>query len=266
MLNLATNKEITSTHVTQVPITNLVIRTFEELAAQDSMMPLKIENRTQTMIYNNNMLPGIDYEADTKPVAPGHDPTYVPRPQPSYNNELHHECNYAPITSSELDYLRADANDFLPARLPRRQTTADAGDASVSAPTQQSLSPPPVTTHSGRNARPVTRFTPGHNQVLNVPTPKQVRIVPTLAEIEFSHNMVPLPVHHSINYSTELAPVFAQLIFDINYGVCRHGASFTQQLALLGQGPARAVPAPTVGKVKHTVALATLWASPSGRG
>jgi len=66
--------------------------------------------------------------------------------------------------------------------------------------------------------------------VLNVPTPKQVGIAPTPAKIEFLHNMVPLPVHHSINYSTELlAPVFAQLIFDINCGVCRHGASFAQQ-------------------------------------
>jgi len=65
--------------------------------------------------------------------------------------------------------------------------------------------------------------------VLTVPTPKPVGIAPTLAEIEFSHNKVPLPIHHSINYSTELAPVFAQLIFDINYNVCRHGALFAQQ-------------------------------------
>jgi len=36
--------------------------------------------------------------------------------------------------------------------------------------------------------------------------------------------------------------------------------------AVMGQGPARAIPALTVGEVKHTVALATLWASPSGRG
>jgi len=43
-------------------------------------------------------------------------------------------------------------------------------------------------------------------------------------------------------------------------------ASSTTESALLGQGPARAVPAPTVGEVKHTVALTTLWASPSGRG
>jgi len=41
--------------------------------------------------------------------------------------------------------------------------------------------------------------------------------------------MVSLLVHHSINYLTELAPVFAQLIFDINYGVRRHSASFAQQ-------------------------------------
>jgi len=95
--------------------------------------------------------------------------------------------------------------------------------------TQHSPSPPPVTTRLGRSARPVTCFTPAHNQVLNVPTPKQVWIAPTVAEIEFSHNMVPLPVHHSIDFSTELAPVFAQLIFNINYGVCRHGASFAQQ-------------------------------------
>jgi len=46
MLNLATNKEITSTRITQVPITDLVIRTVEELAAQDGMTPLKLENRT----------------------------------------------------------------------------------------------------------------------------------------------------------------------------------------------------------------------------
>jgi len=46
MLNLATNKEITSTRITQVPISDLVIQTVEELAAQDGMTPLKIENRT----------------------------------------------------------------------------------------------------------------------------------------------------------------------------------------------------------------------------
>jgi len=119
MLNLATKKEITSTRITQVPITNLVIRTVEELAAQDGMTPLKIENRTRTTIYNNDVLPGIDYEEDTEPVAAGHDPTYVRRPQRSYDNELGNERNYAPLTLSELDDLRADADDFLPARLPR---------------------------------------------------------------------------------------------------------------------------------------------------
>jgi len=65
------------------------------------------------------MLPGLDYEADTEPVTAGHDPAYVPRPQHSYDNELGNERNYAPITSSELDDLLADADDFLPARLPR---------------------------------------------------------------------------------------------------------------------------------------------------
>jgi len=83
MLNLATNKEIASTCITQVPITDLVIRTVEELAAQDGMTPLKVENRTRTMIYNNDMLPGIDCEEDAKPVTAGHDPTCVPRPQRS---------------------------------------------------------------------------------------------------------------------------------------------------------------------------------------
>jgi len=126
MLNLATNKEITSTRITLVPITDLVIRTVKELAAQDGMTSLKIENRTQTMIYNNDMLPRIDYEEDTEPVTAGHDPTYVPRPQRSYNNELSNERNCAPITSSELDDLWADADDFLPACLPRCRTMADA--------------------------------------------------------------------------------------------------------------------------------------------
>jgi len=127
MLNLATNTEITSTRITQVPITDLVIRTVKELAAQDGMTPLKIENRTRTMIYNNDMLPGLDYEADTEPVAAGHDPTYVPRPQRSYDNELGNERNYAPINPSELDDLWADADDFLPARLPRRRSRQNHG-------------------------------------------------------------------------------------------------------------------------------------------
>jgi len=179
MLNLAINKEVTSTRITQVPITDLVVRTVEELAAQDGMTPLKIENRTCTVIYNNGMLPAIDHEEDTEPVTTGHNPNCVPRPQRSHDNELSNERNCAPITSSELDDLRADADDVLPARLPRCQTTADTGDAPVPAPTRRSPSPPPVTTRSGRSACPVTRFTPAHNQVLNVPTPKQVRIAPT---------------------------------------------------------------------------------------
>jgi len=52
MLNLAADKEITSTRITQVPVTDSVIRTVEELAAQGGMTPLKIENHTRTMICN----------------------------------------------------------------------------------------------------------------------------------------------------------------------------------------------------------------------
>jgi len=48
--------------------------------------------------------------------------------------------------------------------------------------------------------------------------------------------MVPLPVHHSIDHLTELAPVFARLIFDINCGVCRHSALFAQQF-IFQKGP-----------------------------
>ena len=228
MLNLATNKEVASTRITQVPITDVIIQTVEELAAQDGMTPLKIENRTGTMIYNNDMLPGIDYEEDVKPATAGHDPTYVPRRQRSYDNEISNECNFAPIDLSKLDDLWANADAFLPARLPRRRTAADAGDAPVPAPTRRSPLPPPVTTYLGRSLR-ITRLTPAHNQVLTVPTPKQVRIATTLAKIEYSHDMVPLPVHHSLNYSTELASVFAQLIFNINCGVRHHSASFAQQ-------------------------------------
>ena len=147
MLNLTTNKEITSNRITQVPITDLVIRTVKELAVQDGMTPLKIENRTCTMICNNNMLPGIDYEEDVKPVTAGHDPTYVPRPWCSYDNELSNKHNFAPIDLSELDNLQADAEDLLPAQLPRRHTVADSGDAPVPAPTQCTPLPPPVTTH-----------------------------------------------------------------------------------------------------------------------
>jgi len=139
MLNLATNKEITSTRITQVPITDLVIRTVEELAAQDGMMPLKIETCTRTVIYNNDMLPGMDYEEDVEPVTAGHDPTYVPMPQRSYDNELSNARNFAPVDSSKLADLRADANAFLLTRLPRRRTAADAGDAPVPAPTQCSV-------------------------------------------------------------------------------------------------------------------------------
>jgi len=109
MLNLATNKEVTSTCITQVPITDLVIRTVEELAAHNGMTPLKIENRTRTLIYNNDMLPGIDYKEDLKPVTAGHDPTYVPRPQCSYDNDLSNERNFAPIDSSKLDNLTSSS-------------------------------------------------------------------------------------------------------------------------------------------------------------
>jgi len=100
------------------------------------MTPLKIENRTHTMIYNNDMLPGVDYEEDLEPVSAGRDPTYVPRPERNYNNGLDNKHHFAPIDSTELDDLRADADELLPALLPCRRTTADAGDAPVPAPTR----------------------------------------------------------------------------------------------------------------------------------
>jgi len=65
MLNLATNKEITSTCITQAPVTDSVVQTVKELAAQDSMTPLKIEHHTHTVIHNNHMLSGIDCEEAT---------------------------------------------------------------------------------------------------------------------------------------------------------------------------------------------------------
>jgi len=162
------------------------------------------------MIYNNDMLPGVDYEEDLEPVSAGHDPTYAPRSQRDYNNELDNDRHFAPIDSPELDDLRADADELLPALLPRRRTTADAGDAPVPAPTRRRTpSTPPATTRLGRSVRPVSRLNPTMNQVYHVPTLKTVCIAPTPDEIESMHNLDPLAVHHSIKYFQELAPVFA---------------------------------------------------------
>jgi len=162
-------ERITSTRITQVSITDLVIHAVKELAAQDGMTPLKIENRTRAVIYNNDMLPGIDCKEDVEPVTAGHNPTYIPRPQRAYNNELSTE---APIDSSKLNDLRADADAFLPARLP--PTAPPLMLAMHPPPARCTPSPPPVTTHLGRSVCPVTRLTPAQNQVLTIPTPKQV--------------------------------------------------------------------------------------------
>lgn len=120
-LHLATNKVITSQKITQVPITNLVIKAVEELAQQDGMSALKIKNKTRTVVYNNDYVPGIDYEEYEEPVAELHDPKNRPRPQRDYNAELSNRRHYDPVDSSELDDLRADV--ALPANTQALMTT-----------------------------------------------------------------------------------------------------------------------------------------------
>ena len=58
---------------------------------------------------------------------------------------------------------------------------------------------------------------------------KHVTIPPTDLELERSHNLDPLPIHHKINYDVSMAQVYARLIYDINACVRRRGLSFVQQ-------------------------------------
>ena len=108
VLNLATNEEVRTPKVTQVPFTNLVIKAVESLAIQEGMSSLKLENHSRTVIYNNDYQPGVDYEEYETPLEELRDPDYRPRKQRNLDSNVN---NLDPIQQSELDGLRSDADN-----------------------------------------------------------------------------------------------------------------------------------------------------------
>ena len=131
------------------------------------------------MIYNNDYLPGIHYEDFETPLEERCDPNYTPRPQRDYDNELNNRRTYAPIDSTELDDLRADAEVPLVRQRRGRPTTRDDGEQPSSPPQRDSTSPPSLKTRSGRSVSPVQRLT-----VNQVSPAKHVRIPPTELKLE----------------------------------------------------------------------------------
>lgn len=60
-MNLNSGKVVNARKVTELPVTDLVIRTVEKMAEKDDIKCLKFENKQGIPIYPNDLIAGVDY-------------------------------------------------------------------------------------------------------------------------------------------------------------------------------------------------------------
>ena len=71
LLDLKTGRVIERMNVTKVPVTDLVIKTVEQLAKKDGMQGLNLRTKTNEVLFDSAWLAGVDFEPATEDEASG---------------------------------------------------------------------------------------------------------------------------------------------------------------------------------------------------
>jgi hypothetical protein len=110
VMNLATGQVLTRPRVREIPVTPVVIKAVEKLAAQRGIKSLKLESRTCNIFHPANWIAGVDYKDDEIENDENENEDYEADPNDGYKHdeELEDEQHYDRVDQEELDELLAE--------------------------------------------------------------------------------------------------------------------------------------------------------------
>ena len=234
VMNLATGQVITRTKVWERPVTELVIKAVETMAAEQGIKTLKLEGQNKVPLFPADWIAGVDYE-DRDQSDDEDDEEYKENninEDVEYGDdvELDDDAAYDRIDQEEINEIIAE-----PGGNPAGQV--EQGEDDESNPTagnetdEDDVEVEEQPTRPVRVRHPVERLTYTHNH-------NQVKFEDQQwFENELKHSLFAqtgcLPKDkEKIEYSPQVAMVAARFISDINEKTTRQGASFAQQYML----------------------------------
>ena len=117
-MNLATNKPVTAIKVTELPVTEHVIKSVERLAEEQDIKSLKITGKNKIPLLPADWIAGVDYKPhDGQCDEDDEDDEKYRQFKPSYGyeEELDDDEHYEPVTEAEIEELIEDqANPIVP--------------------------------------------------------------------------------------------------------------------------------------------------------
>ena len=242
LMDLSTGRLITRCKVKKCPITPMVIKAVETMAAKQGMTSLKFTNRVGVPLHPSDWIPGVDFMDGS--VSESDDASYTPSTSSSDENE---DFDDSSADDESLDAILAEP----PSRHVTPAPAAPVAPPAIADPVPvvtQDEEPAPTTRRSTRIPPPRIRIAPTwtgqhHGNTLHQTDnldPTHCGYLP--GELEKMHNLcfsqtndndasVETPSTEDF-YTPQSALLIARTIADINMKVQIVGASFGQQYIL----------------------------------
>jgi hypothetical protein len=253
LYDLNSGRVITRARVTQIPVTDVVIKAIARIAEDQGFKSLKFKNRKGAMFHNAEWNAGVDYDENIQQ-EDDYDKDYDENNNDDPDEDLDDD-QYDRINEDELEDLSEDAKKDNPNQHREQdkieneikneeqneeqneQESEDDGTAIISKP--ESDSQTSEVRRSTRTSRPVERLKPnmtGKSYIQNNKRKKRVSFAEDeLRQLVYCHNLVAQvkpDEEMNIEYGSDEAMLIARFIHDITINVNKHGASFAQQYML----------------------------------
>ena len=244
LMNLQTGKHCTRQRVKALPVTDLVIKAVEQMAADQGIKTLKITGRNKTPLYPADWIAGVDYEDDQNnnddwEIDEDYEDDLEENDGPE--DDIENEDNYEPIDQEEIDEILADPEPKQHAELQDANPIADQNDNNNdnnernedtnAVSDDDTSSNAPILRRSARSNKgvPDDKWTYSHHQQVK----KAVRFEQDVNDLKYNlmAQVHPNP-EDDWEYEPQDAMVIARLIQDINTKVDADEKCFGQQYIL----------------------------------
>jgi hypothetical protein len=246
LYDLNSGRVITRARVTQIPITDVVVKAIECIAEDQGFKSLKFKNCKGTIFHDADWIAGVDYDENLQQ-EDDYDKDYNEDDNKDPDEDIKDD-QYNGINEDELEDLNKDAReeddpnqhreqDKIENKEQNKQESKDEGTAIPSEP--ESDSQTSDVRRSTRTSRPVEQLEPnmtGKSYIQNNKRKKRVLFAKDeLRQLEYCHNLVAQvkpDEEMNIEYGSNKAMLIARFIQDITMNVNEHRASFAQQYML----------------------------------
>ena len=243
-MNLHTGQVITRNRIWERPLTDLVIQTVEQMAADQGITSLKLTGRNKVPIYPADWIAGVEYDENDEEIEID-DVDY--EANDNYDDEvLDDEDEYDRIDPDEIDDLINDQDMNEYANPNQQDEEEELEEHEEQEPDVEDDEPIPqenpitddeddntVATESSRPAR--ERREPDRLTFVQEPTKRVTFEGDKWQKLEQCHNLV-AQVHPNPEmdrtYTPETAKMFARIMTDINSQATIQGAAFAQQYSV----------------------------------